>query len=204
MLKRTLIVVVVLTALGGGAWMVMQPGPPKPAPQGDALDAALEGGEVIVETEPVEGTETPQLHVRAVIEAAPEKVWAIIEDCSRYKETMVRVEAAEELSREGNVVTCRTTVDMPFPLSDITATTRAVHTVEPGKQWRREWDLIEGDYARNTGSWVLTPYQGNAARTFVDYRILVEPNTSIPDSVRIAAQQKAMPDLIEKLREQVR
>lgn len=204
MLKRAVIVVVVLGALGAGAWMFMEPGPPKPAPVGDALDAALEGGEIIVESEPVEGTTTPRLHVRAVVEAPPEKVWAILEDCSRYEETMVRVEAADELSRDGNVVTCRTTVDMPFPLSDLTATTRAVHTVVPGERWAREWELVEGDYARNSGSWVLTPFKGNASRTFVDYHILVEPNTSVPDSVRIAAQQKAMPDLIEKLREQVR
>lgn len=202
--KIIIIVVVVLVALVGGAWMYMQPGELKPAPVGEALKDALGSGEIILETEAVEGTTTPRMHVRAVIEATPEKVWGVIQDCSRYKDTMVRIEEAQELSREGNIVVCRTVVDMPFPLSNLVSTTKATHTVEPGKLYKREWELIEGDYVQNSGSWTLTPYLDDANRTLVDYAIVVEPKTEIPESVRIAAQQKTLPDIIEKLRDQVR
>ncbi|GMV40777.1 MAG: hypothetical protein AMXMBFR64_24930 [Myxococcales bacterium] len=204
MRKTVIIVAVLLVALAGGAWLYLRPTELKPPPQGAALDEALASGEVILETEPVEGTTTPRMKLRAVIDAPPEKVWAIIEDCGRYEETMIRMEESEELSREGDTVVCRGVVDMPFPLSNLTATTKATHTVEPQKLYRRAWTMVEGDYKRNEGSWTLTPYNGDARRTLVDYQIVVEPDIEVPDSVRIAAQQKALPDLIEKLREQVR
>ena len=71
--------------------------------------------------------------VMAVIDSAPEALWAIISKCSAYKRTMVRTIDSKDLSRKGNKVRCRVTVDLPFPLSDITATTDAVHTVKPGE-----------------------------------------------------------------------
>lgn len=164
----------------------------------------LGAGEIIVKTSEVGGSATPKLRAMAVIDAAPEKIWPIIDQCANYPTTMVRIAAAEELSRKGTKVRCRVTVDMPFPLSDLTAVTEATHTVKPGELWERKWKLEEGDYKINSGSWRLVPFNDEKTRTLVVYEVLADPKMSIPDGIKKAAQKKSIPELLEHLREQVK
>ena len=170
----------------------------------DATKVQLARGEVLVGTEPVAGSSSPRIVVRAVIEAPPEAVWKHIDQASRYSEFMPRVKKAEEISRNGDIIRTRMTVDMPFPLKNLTATTRARHIVEPGVRWAREWKLEEGDYHVNEGAWVMTPFDGNPQRTYVHYQVLVVPKIPIPKAIQSAVQEKAMPKLIESLRQRVK
>ncbi len=163
----------------------------------------LATGEVIVSSKAVPGSDAPVVTAMAVIDAAPQAVWALISKCADYKRTMVRTLASKEIWRKGNKIRCRVTVDLPFPLSDLTATTDAVHTVKKGKKWERKWALVEGDYKRNTGSWTLAPFNGAATRTLVIYRVHAEPKVAIPAGIRRAAQRKSLPNLIEHLRKQL-
>lgn len=165
--------------------------------------ARLAAGEIIVSSKPVPGSEQHRSTVLAVIDAPPERVWRIISKCADYKRTMVRVSKSAELWKKGNVHRCKVTIDLPFPLSDLTATTDAVHTVIPGKKWERKWTLVEGDYAKNNGSWTLAPFSDSGTRTLVIYKIHADPDVPIPDGIRRAAQRKTLPNLIKHLRKQV-
>jgi hypothetical protein len=165
--------------------------------------ARLAAGEILVSTQKVPGSEQPRATVMAVIDAPPLKVWNIVSKCADYTRTMVRVSESRLLWKKGNVHRCRVTVDLPFPLSNLTATTDAVHKVVPGKKWQRSWTLVEGDYERNSGSWTLAPFDAGATRTFVIYKVHAVPNLPIPDGIRRAAQRKTLPSLIEHLRKQV-
>lgn len=174
--------------------------PARAAEPSAADKTKLEAGEILIKAFQVPGSELPRAQVTAVIEAPMAKVWAVIEKCADYKRTMVRVLESEELSRAGSTVTCRTKVDMPWPFDDLEATTKATHTVEPGKSYRRAWTLVKGTYTRNEGSWTLTPWAGSADRTLVVYEVHAEPTISIPVSIQKRASRSALPDLIEKLR----
>ena len=169
-----------------------------------AMKIRLGRGEVLMGTEPVAGSSSPRLVVRAVIDAPPEAVWKHIDQSARYQEFMPRVKQSQELSREGPDIRTRMTVEMPFPLKNLTATTRARHTVEPGVRYVREWKLEEGDYHVNEGSWTMVPFEGDATRTLAVYRVHVVPKIPSPKAIQSAAQEKAMPKLIEALRERVR
>ncbi len=170
----------------------------------EALRARLDRGEVVIETEPIAGTNQQRIVLRAVIEAPPGAVWRHIDQGKHYHEFMPRVKKAEELERIGNDVRTRTTMDMPFPLKNLTATTRAKHIVEEGVRYVRAWRLEEGDYHVNEGAWTLTPFDGNPARTLADYRAHVVPKIPLPKALQAMAQEKALPKLIEALRERVR
>jgi len=174
----------------------------------DAIDPATQArlarGEVIVTTEPVAGSGAPKIIVRAVIDAAPEQVWDLIDKSALYMRFMPRIKKSEELTRDGDDVRTRITVDMPFPLKNLTATTQARHTVEPGVRWVRAWQLESGDYRFNEGSWTLTPFDGEAGRTFALYQIRVLPKMPIPKRIQSAVQEKAMPGMIEAVRGEVR
>jgi len=162
--------------------------------------ARLHRGEVIVETADVPGSSTPSVVVRGVVEVSPERVWAIIDDCENYSKNLTGLKRSREISREGEVVRVRVTVGMPFPLKDLNSLTEGVHTVEPGKRYSRVWKLVEGDYHQNAGSWTLVPFDGDAGRTLVVYRLHAEPKIRIPKSIQKVVQMKAAPDIIKKLR----
>ena len=164
-------------------------------------DERLEKGEVIVTSEKVAGTDMPLSQVEAVIETPPEAVWALVSNCGQYARTFDRILASEELSREGNVVTCKVTTDLPFPLSDLTSVNRAVHTVEPGKRWLREWKLVQGDYEFNNGSWELLPFHGDPKRTLARYRLHAQPKVGLPQGLVRAAQGGNLPKVMTRLRD---
>lgn len=162
--------------------------------------AQLDAGEILFRTTAVKGSELPRATVRAVIDAPMERIWAIIERCADYKRTMVRVIESEELERNGGNILCRVKVDMPWPVDDLQATTRAVHTVEPGKRYRRAWSLVEGDYKSNEGSWTLTAFGDKPGRTMVVYEVHAEPKIAVPNFVLKKATRSTVIDLIERLR----
>ena len=162
----------------------------------------MEKGEVIVKAMKVKGSLTKKVRSVAIVQAPPAALWKLIERCDDYETTMLHIAKAEELSRKGGNVRCRVTVDMPFPLEDITATTDIVHTVIPGKKWHRQWKLVSGDYKFNSGSWTLTPYAGGR-HTLVVYDVHAEPKVAVPEMIQRMAQKKSVPALFEHLRKQL-
>ena len=170
---------------------------------GHADDARLAKGEVLVTSREVAGCELPEVTAQAVVDAPPDRVWRIIDDCNHYKRHMPRVSASRELERKGNTVQCEVTVDMPFPLSDLTAVTQAEHVIGPPR-WSRTWKLVRGDYDRNEGSWNLTAFDAAGTRTRVVYRLQVAPKTMVPNALVKKAQLNTLPDLMHRLREAVK
>lgn len=174
----------------------------------DALDpsqlARLGRGELLVHTEPVAGAKMPRLVLHAIVDAPPDKVWDVLSQAERYPAFMPRIKKAEDLDIDGDRRKTRTVLEMPFPLPNLTATTRVTHTVVPGERWRRAWTLDSGDYVRNEGSWELTPFGDGAARTLTRYEVLVEPRMPIPKRLQASLQERALPGLVEAIRGEVR
>jgi ribosome-associated toxin RatA of RatAB toxin-antitoxin module len=175
-----------------------------------ALAAALAGtaaaddglpakGTVDIKSYAVAGSSTPKIVARAVMDLPPKKIWQIVSDCAHYKDHMPRVAASELVKKEGNVHTCKVTIAMPFPLSNLTGVTAAVHEESEAGMSRR-WKLVSGDYKVNEGSWELTPIDKTATSTLVVYTIHAEPNTSVPDFIREAAQKKTLPEMFERVK----
>lgn len=158
---------------------------------------AVDPGAVEVKTSAVKGSDMPKITAKAVLSQPPEKVWAVISDCSKYKGRMPRVAASKLLKKDGNKFTCEVTVEVPFPFSNLTAVTEAVHEESPEGMSRR-WKLVRGDYKKNEGSWEIKPLEGGA-KSQVTYTVHVEPNTSLPSGILEAAQKKAIPDLFVRL-----
>lgn len=161
---------------------------------GDDLPAK---GQVEIKSYAVSGSSTPKLVVRSVMDVPAKKIWAIVSDCANYKKNMPRIAASELLKKEGNVHTCKVTVAMPFPLSNLTGVTRAVHE-ESEAGMSRKWSLVSGDYKANDGSWEVKPL--DATSSLVTYTIHAEPNTAVPDFIREGAQKKALPEMFERVK----
>lgn len=169
-----------------------------PGQAAEDVETRLDRGEILVSTRPVAGSDMPEAVLRAVVDAPPERVWRVIDDCGNYKKTMPRVEASRQLERGAHRVVCEVTVDAT--VTSLTAVTEATNVVGP-PQWSRRWKLVKGDYTRNEGGWTLEPFGPTGKRTRVTYRVHAEPKVSIPSFMLRKAQRSALPDLIERLRQ---
>jgi len=165
----------------------------------DDFQSRLEKGEIFCYPRKVPGSDVPEMVLKAVVNAPMARVWKIIDACGNYKRTQPRVKDSVEVSRKGQRVVCRVTIDLPFPYSDKTSLTEAVHTVTPERCSRR-WKLLSGDYKVNSGSWVLTPFRGDPQRTLVVYRVHAQPDAWVPGWIRKAAQKRSLPEMIRRLR----
>lgn len=162
----------------------------------------LDKGEIIVNTVDVEGSSIPEATLMAVIDAAPEKVWELVGNCNEYEKNMIRVLKAEELSRSGDTVICMVTTDMPWPLANLTAVTRAKHTVGP-PVWSRSWSFIKGDFKSNRGSWRVQAFDPQKKRSLVVYKVHAVPDMMVPDGLIRKAQRDTLPNLIKHLRKKL-
>jgi ribosome-associated toxin RatA of RatAB toxin-antitoxin module len=169
------------------------------APAALADDASdLDSGKILVTSVPVAGSSDPQHVVRAVVESPPAAVWKVVSECAHYHERLPHIAASAEVSRAGHTVTCQVTIAMPFPTSNLTAVTEAIHDERPDGM-SRTWHLVSGDYEFNDGSWMVVPYRGGSA-SMVTYKIHVKPRTAVPGFVRNMAQERALPELLERVR----
>ncbi len=164
---------------------------------------AMSKGEISVDTIEVKGSDMPKVVVKGVIDAPPAKVWQIVSNCAQYSKTMTRIKSSKLVKQSGDTYICDVTVELPFPLSNLRATTTAKHVAGP-PVWSRTWTLLEGDYQRNDGSWKLEEFAGDPNRTFATYTVHAIPNTSVPGWMRKRAQESSMPDVIKRLREEVK
>jgi hypothetical protein len=169
---------------------------------GEAL-RRLEAGEIVTWTRAVAGRPVPWVKASGIVAAPPVAVWPIIDDCKRYEDTTPKTLESEELERHGERVICRWKGDLPFPFADLLTETDAVHTVEPGKVYRREWKQRSGDYAVNEGRWTLVPWRDGSS-TLATYEALIEPRIALPDFIIRWGIRSILPDMIATLREQAK
>ena len=154
---------------------------------------------VDIKTIAVSGSSIPKLVVTTVMDVPPKKVWQIVSDCSKYKGRLPRIAAARLVSQSGKTFRCEVTIAMPFPLSNLTAVTEAVHE-ENEKGMTRRWKLVSGDYKFNNGSWEVKPRDKAGTSSLVVYTVHAEPNTNVPDWIREQAQKKTLPELMDRVR----
>jgi ribosome-associated toxin RatA of RatAB toxin-antitoxin module len=158
-------------------------------------------------SEPVADSAISWSIVEATIDAPASMVWGIVSSCNDYQRTMPSIAKARELSREGDpsssfTTVCEVTADLPFPMSDLTSVSKAVHTVEADKRYVRRWQMMRGDYEFNEGSWTVAAT--SPTQTLATYRIRVRPKMPVPDSMLGSFQAATLPKIIAHLRSRVR
>lgn len=162
--------------------------------------ARLERGEVLVAVQDVTAARAVVL-----IAAPPAEVWTHIDHCADYDAFLPRVTQAEELAREGDEVTCKVVIGLPFPLPSLWSVSVARHSTEGDGRYRRDWRTVDGSYEVDEGSWTLSPYGGSGDRTLLEYAFRVVPRTSlVPAAIRRAAQRQTLPQVMEAVRARVR
>lgn len=183
----------------GGALVLACAGGWSVARAAGLTDEQLAAGEIETTLIDRPGLALPETRFRGVVEASPARVWRVIDDCARFEKIMVEALVAKEESRQGTEIRCRIDLDVPWPMDNLTSITKARHEVS-GERYSKAWVLESGNYQRNDGAWVLTPFKGDPNRTLVEYWSIVIPNTSAPDFILKQVQRDVLPQLLRNLR----
>ncbi len=165
--------------------------------------AALEKGEVVVTLLEPTGGEGIAALARAVVDAPVEKVWPVVRDCQHFQSFMPRTKESRVSDAAGDQFTCYVEIEMPFPLSNLKASTRSTVRELPGGVHERRWALESGDYERNSGSWTVKPW-AEGKKALLEYRIDVKPNSSVPDAIARRAQSSSLPEMFDAIRQRAR
>ncbi len=161
-----------------------------------AHKATLSKGEVVIVTLPT--SSGVKAWAARVIRAPKEAVWPTVRDCAHFSKFMPRTKASRMVRKTGEKMICEVEISMPFPLSNLKATTTAVNTTLPGDAgYKRTWKLLEGNYKRNQGSWDILPW--GADTTLAVYNIDVDPDMLVPDAILRKAQTGSLPDVFKAI-----
>lgn len=167
-----------------------------------AASPALLAGEITVERLERPGAPVPTFRARARVDAPPALVWDLVSHCDGYAAVMPRVLASRELRRDAAGVECTVTIDMPFPLSDLTSVTIATHREDPSTgRYSRTWRFVRGDYQINEGAWEIVPLPGGGA-SLVTYQVTAKPNLPVPAGFASLFQKGPLVDAMRALRTQ--
>jgi ribosome-associated toxin RatA of RatAB toxin-antitoxin module len=127
-------------------------------------EKSIEKGDII--TNIIKEGEQREVRAELIIDAPVKLVWDMINDYDHQTEYMPQVIESAVLKSETNKKWVRIKIRILFFKMIITT----VHTFG-GKNFYYHWDLVEGPFEVNRGSWLLEPYDNN--RTKVNYRVVV-------------------------------
>lgn len=151
-----------------------------------------------VTSQAVAGFAIPRWTVRAAVEAPVDRLWSVIDNCARYKDTMPRISRSREVSRQAGRMVCATTVDMPLPLSDLDDESEFLTSVSASRR-SSVFRLLQGDWRKKEGSWLLEPIAGHPGWTQVTYVLHAVPDSAVPDALVRRGQAAAFADLFQNL-----
>lgn len=130
-----------------------------------------------------------------VIEAPPEKVFAVITDYEKYPEFLPEVKKVKVESRAGDVKEVTYTVDVKAKL--ITYTLK--HTARPPAELL--WTMVRGEMMKgNDGAWVLKPVPAGTEAT---YKIDLKLGALVPSLVERMLAEQQLPGLLQNFKKRI-
>ena len=166
---------------------------------------SIDDREVVSWMTEVEGSPIKEGVALGLVEAPPERVFAVVTDNARFAEFMPYVETSTvEETADGALINFQH-LDLPWPISDreyeIALVNEAVADAEP-PIWQSTWTHVKGfgNIEESRGAWRIFAC-GEAA--LVEYQVLTDPGGRIPNYFKNKATRKSLSRLIEAVRERV-
>jgi ribosome-associated toxin RatA of RatAB toxin-antitoxin module len=130
-----------------------------------------------------------------VIEAPPDKVFAVIEDFEKYPEFLPEVKKVKVEPGPGGAKDVTYTIDLKA--KQITYTLR--HTAQPPQELR--WSFVRGEMMKgNDGAWVLQPVPQGTQAT---YKIDLKLGALVPSMIERMLAEQSLPGLLQNFKKRI-
>jgi len=179
---------------------------PTGEPLTEAQLRALESGDVLTHLAAEEGATVKRATAVALVDAAPEAVYAVLLDIARFPAYMAYVEKTEVLGEADGVTRVRFHLDLPWPVGN----RHYVLRMEKERTRESEREVLVSSWTYEPGSgnindtqgyWKVCAYDGK--RSFVRYMVLTDPGGKVPPWMADKATAVAVPRVIKSVREEV-
>jgi Polyketide cyclase / dehydrase and lipid transport len=198
-MKRSIIFIVALALLG--LWFVQEL---------VAIELSKKEQEKLVEGETIVSLKTIKGPIKegtviGLIDAPPERVFKIVTDNDNFEEFMPYVTQSDvEQGEEGAIINYQH-LDFPFPVGDRYYKINIINTIESKKRGQvfiSAWTYVKGsgNIDDTYGSWILEEY--NKGKTLVTYIVCTDIGGWIPSWAQNMATEIALPEIIERVRQQ--
>jgi hypothetical protein len=207
-------VILLLLAMAGSSSLASAAG--RAMPSGDQIQVTIEK---------LPGSGARRGTVSGLVEASPERVWAVVSQYNDYKTFMPRFAEGMILdsnlpasfmnphqlkSREsdlqayklpalpGDTFLFYNRLDLPSPLGDKRYILKMMR--DPAA-FSEHWFQVAGDMKVNEGSWVL---QSVGDKTLATYTTVSDPGMPVPGFLLNLTMKSTLPDIIKAVRQRVR
>jgi len=196
----------------------------------ERIHDVLREGRVVTKVEKMPGCDTRVGEVIGVVDAPRERVWEVISDYNEQKHFMpnllesflIRPEALE-IVKKGSARDLRrmeeqlrqyrtdevdqrevyvySVGDFPWPMSD---RGYILKIARDPQGYTAHATMVVGEMKVNEDFWELEPYGGDASKTLVKYRVLLDAGVAVPGFAVKMALNSTLPEVIEALRRRVK
>ncbi|MGE0438232.1 MAG: SRPBCC family protein [Steroidobacteraceae bacterium] len=164
----------------------------------DAERTRVLAGEVLVATaaDGADGAGPPAVRAAIRIDAAPERVFAVMTSCAEALRFVRRLESCRVVgaAQDGSYELIEQVVNLRWYLPRIRFVFRADYERPHEVRIRN----VSGGLREHTARWTLEPLDGGAA-TLVGYRVRVVPRYPVPEWLVLAALKRDLPDTLREL-----
>ncbi len=130
----------------------------------------------------------PSTHQSIEIDAAPDRVLAVITDFLRYPEFLSHVRGTRVVRQDA------VSWEVEFELNLIRPVRYTLRLEQQGAEGLT-WSLVSGVFRSNDGSWKLEPLEGGT-RTRATYQIDLQIGVFLPGSLVNTLVGKELPDML--------
>ncbi|MBN1337580.1 MAG: SRPBCC family protein [Deltaproteobacteria bacterium] len=162
---------------------------------------ALKAGRAIHRHEREDGGRVSGLSA-VVARAAPEEVWRHVLDFDAYASFLPYVTSSRTVDRSEEADGPKIVAALELTTLRIVTRYRMEHRPHVEEGWC-SWTLVpeRGNPLRGaTGSWQISPFDGDPGRTLLVYRADVTMGWWIPDFLQVRAAERGLPVLVDLVR----
>lgn len=161
------------------------------------LQHRLEAGEVLVNSEDIQGTK--YVVARILIDESPEKLWPVLVNPFEFQGRIChRMKRVDILTDEPDtcVMGCKVGVAFPIPDFDYVVESKYIACK------RIDFHRIRGSFRDFKGFWALQPHS-QGSKTEVTYSMYLDPGFPVPDWMVRQGVRSELPQVLVGLRDRI-
>lgn len=139
-----------------------------------------------------------------MIEDTPEAVVHVLLAMDKFKHFLPRLTEARIVKTKGSSVYAMLHANLPWPIRDCWVYTKATRRAKHGRVFELNWKTLNGTIKHFHASALIEPWNKDASKSVLTFKVLFEPETSTPDALLTRGIRHASETLIHRTRLRLR
>jgi ribosome-associated toxin RatA of RatAB toxin-antitoxin module len=193
-MKRTILANLITAAL-----LLALPAEARPSLSPERMER-LKKGEVLVFSDQIPESSIQAGKAIAMIPDLPEAVVYVILRVDKYKHFLPRVKDSRITKYQKNHTYAVVETELPWPFKDCWAYVQFTRVDKAGRTFELRWKMLNGTMKEYSGSALIEPWNEDATKSVVTYKIKAIPLVSAPDATISKGLRKVASIFLHRIR----